>query len=257
MSVVLSVNLNKVATLRNARTSQSGDISRGFPSVVEAARVCIAAGAKGITVHPRPDARHITAADVRELRAVVAEHRGIEFNIEGDPRPDLIELVDELAPEQFTLVPVRPGELTSEAGWPADTPIGPLRALVERMQARKVRVSVFVNPDPAQVRWAAALGAERIELFTEPFAAAYARDSAGQGRDSFATYVAAAEVATELGLGINAGHDLDESNLGLFRALPGLCEVSIGHALIGQSVFDGLSAVVARYLEVLSPRAPR
>lgn len=256
MSVCLSVNLNKIATLRNSRTAQSGDASRGFPSVIEAARVCIEAGAGGITVHPRPDGRHITLADVRELRAFVAEHEGIETNIEGDPRPDLIELVHELAPEQFTLVPVRPGELTSEAGWPADTPQAPLRSLVERMQGQGIRVSVFVNPDPAQIQWAAQLGAARIELFTEPFAAAFAR-SPVQGRDSFARYVAAAEVAAELGLAINAGHDLDEHNLTLFGSLQGLREVSIGHALIGQAVFDGLATVVKRYLEVLSPRAPQ
>ncbi len=256
MSVCLSVNLNKIATLRNSRTAQRSDASRGFPSVVEGARVCIEAGAGGITVHPRPDARHITIADVRELRAFVAQHEGVEYNIEGDPRPDLIELVHELGPEQFTLVPVRPGELTSEAGWPADTPQAALRALVEQMQARGVRVSVFVNPDPEQVRWAAQLGAQRIELFTEPFAAAFAA-SPERGRESFADYLAAADVAAELGLGINAGHDLDEHNLELFGALPGLREVSIGHALIGQAVFDGLATVVRRYLEVLSPRARR
>ncbi|MEM6295500.1 MAG: pyridoxine 5'-phosphate synthase [Myxococcota bacterium] len=251
--VRLSVNVNKIATLRNSRTAQPpGGPSRGYPSVVEAARVCIEAGARGITVHPRPDARHITSTDVRELAAFLAPDRdAVEFNIEGDPREDLMDLVAEVKPHQLTLVPVRPGEITSQAGWPADTPMGPLRALIERMHAVGVRVSVFVDPVTAPIDWAAELGADRIELFTEPFALAFARSEA-EGRASFETYVAAAEHAHARGLGINAGHDLDTRNLTLFGGLPHLDEVSIGHAIVGDAVFEGLGAVVKRYLNVLA-----
>ena len=251
MPTRLSVNLNKVATVRNARTEQPADRSAGSPSLLEAAKVCIEAGAGGITVHPRPDRRHITFADVRELAPIVGEASGVEYNIEGDPRNDLVALVREVRPDQFTIVPVRPGEITSEAGWPASTPTGPLTRLIEDMRSIDVRVSMFVNPDPEQVRWAAGLGAARIELFTEPFAAAFARSLAA-GQESFARYVEAAEVAAKEGLTINAGHDLDETNLVLFRDLPQLAEVSIGHALIGRALFDGLAPVVRRYLAVLA-----
>jgi len=249
--VRLSVNVNKIATLRNSRTAQAGDVSQGYPSVVEATRVCIEAGATGITVHPRPDARHITLTDVRELAEFLVPHRDtVEYNIEGDHREDLMDLVEQVRPQQVTLVPVRPGEITSQAGWPADTPAGPMRRLIERMHGAGVRVSVFVDPEPAPIDWAADLGADRIELFTEPFALAYARDEA-QGKASFETYVAAAEHAHARGLGINAGHDLDAENLKLFGALPHLDEVSIGHAIIGDAVFEGLPAVIRRYLAVL------
>lgn len=249
--VRLSVNLNKIATLRNSRTAQSGGASRGYPSVVEGARVCIDAGATGITVHPRPDARHITLTDVRELSAFLEPHRDrVEFNVEGDPREDLMDLVAEVRPHQVTLVPVRPGEITSQAGWPADTPVGPMRTLIERMHAVGVRVSVFVDPEPAPIDWAADLGADRIELFTEPFAIAFARSEA-EGRESYATYVKAAEHAHARGLGINAGHDLDARNLELFGQLPHLDEVSIGHAILGDAVFEGLAPVVRKYLAVL------
>jgi pyridoxine 5-phosphate synthase len=250
-TIRLSVNVNKVATLRNSRTPQEpGAPAAGFPSVIEAARVCIEAGAHGITVHPRPDARHITLADVRELHALLLPHRtSVEYNIEGDPRDDLVELVVELRPHQFTIVPVRPGEVTSQAGWPADTPIAPLRRLIDRVQKVGVRTSVFVDPEGDPIRWAADLGADRVELFTEPFARAFAE---GEGRRSFDTYVKAAELARALGMGVNAGHDLDHRNLVLFRELPYLDEVSIGHAIFGEAVFDGLATVVKRYLAALS-----
>jgi pyridoxine 5-phosphate synthase len=242
----LSVNVNKIATLRNSRTVQEGR-ARGVPSVVEAARVCVEAGAHGITVHPRPDARHITFADVRDLAELLAPLRDtVELNIEGDPREDLVDLVLQVAPHQFTLVPVRPGEVTSQAGWPADTPPGPLRRLIVRMHAAGIRVSMFVDPDEAPIKWAAHLGADRIELFTEPFAA---------GHLDVSVYARAAEVAHRLGLGVNAGHDLDHQNLPVFRRVPHLDEVSIGHAIMAEAVFDGLRAVVERYVAIL--RAPR
>ncbi|MBV1861607.1 MAG: pyridoxine 5'-phosphate synthase [Nannocystaceae bacterium] len=249
--VRLSVNVNKIATLRNSRSAQSGLRSTGYPSVVQATRICVEAGATGITVHPRPDARHITLTDVREVAAFLAPMRDrVEYNIEGDPRPELMDLVTEIRPHQVTLVPVRPGEITSQAGWAVETPPAPMRALIERMHAVGVRVSVFVDPLPAPIDWAADLGADRIELFTEPFAQAFARNEA-EGRESFETYVAAAEHAHARGLGINAGHDLDADNLPMFGGLPHLDEVSIGHAIVGDAVFEGLAPVIRRYLDVL------
>jgi pyridoxine 5-phosphate synthase len=241
----LSVNVNKVATLRNSR---GGSI----PRVLDAVRVIVDAGAAGITVHPRADARHITAQDVRDIARSLAPLRGrIEFNIEGDPRPDLIALVLEVRPDQCTLVPVAAGEVTSQAGWPADTPAEQLAAIVKRLRDAGVRVSLFVDPEEPPVRWAARLGGDRVELYTEPFARAFAAGPETAAR-SFAHYAAAASVASGLGLGINAGHDLDLDNLPLFRTLPHLQEVSIGHALISRALFVGLDTVVREYVAVLS-----
>ncbi len=241
----LSVNVNKVATLRNSRGGT-------LPRVLDAVQVAIDAGAPGITVHPRADERHITAADVREIAAHLAPLRGrVEFNIEGDPRPDLVALVLAVRPDQCTLVPVTPGEVTSHAGWPADTPSSALGEVVSRFQAAGVRVSLFVDPEVAPVRWAAAMGADRVELYTEPFARAFASGPEA-GRRSFARYAAAADAASAAGLGINAGHDLDLDNLVLFRTLPELAEVSIGHALISHALYVGLSRAVRDYLAVLS-----
>jgi pyridoxine 5-phosphate synthase len=240
----LSVNVNKVATVRNSR---GGEV----PSVLEAVEVCIAAGAPGITVHPRADARHITTADVRQIAAALSTRRGsVEYNIEGDPRPDLLELIHEIRPDQVTLVPVKPGEITSQAGWPPDTPAEPLGTVVSGLKAAGIRVSLFVDPEPAAVRWAASMGAHRIELYTEPFARAYG-GAARAGRESFDRYAATATVAHQLGLGVNAGHDLDLSNLTLFRSLPHLDEVSIGHAIISRALFVGLDRSVRDYLAVL------
>ena len=239
--VRLSVNVNKVATLRNSR---GGDV----PSVVDAVRVCLEAGATGITVHPRADQRHIRRADVREIAARLAPRRAeIEFNIEGDPRPDLLALVREVLPHQCTLVPVHPGEITSQAGWPADTPEDDLRREVADLQGRGVRVSLFVEADEAAVRWAASIGAARIELYTEPYAHAFRQGPEAAAR-SFGRYAAAAELAHALGLGINAGHDLDLDNLTLFRTLPHLDEVSIGHALMSHALYVGLDRAVRDYL---------
>src|SRR5688500_6222803 len=242
--VRLSVNVNKVATIRNSR---GGEV----PSVLEAAAVCVSAGAPGITVHPRADARHITADDVRELAVFIAECRGLaEYNIEGDPRPDLLALVHEVQPTQCTLVPVRPGEITSQAGWSPDTPQTVAKA-VRDLRTAGIRVSLFVDPEDAPIRWAADIGADRVELYTEPFARAFERGDAA-ARESFAADVRAAELSHSLGLGVNAGHDLDLKNLVMFRTLPHLDEVSIGHALISQAVFVGLAQSVRDYLDVLS-----
>ena len=241
----LSVNVNKVATLRNSRGGH-------LPSVTDAVRVCVAAGSPGITVHPRADARHITFADVRDVSALVrSEHKGIEFNIEGDPRPDLLALVHEVKPDQCTLVPVREGEITSQAGWPPNTPAPVLQATIRGLQRAGVRVSVFIDPDLEAVRWAASLDADRIELYTEPYARAY--EKGGRERqESFERYSAAATLAHSLGVGVNAGHDLDLDNLRLFRMLSHLDEVSIGHALISHALYVGLERAVKDYLAVLA-----
>jgi len=242
----LSVNVNKVATLRNSRGGAE-------PGVLRAVRVCLAAGAPGITVHPRADERHIRPGDVRDIAAELAGVSDVEFNMEGDPREDFLALVAEVRPQQCTLVPVAPGEITSQAGWPAETPRAEMSRIVRDLQAMKIRVSLFVDPDPGPVRWAAAVGADRVELYTEPFARAFALDGAdgATARAGLASCAAAAELAAGLGLGVNAGHDLDLDNLTLFRTLPHLSEVSIGHALIGHALFVGLDRAVGDYLRVL------
>jgi pyridoxine 5-phosphate synthase len=240
----LSVNVNKVATLRNSRGGR-------VPSVIDAVRVCLANGAPGITVHPRADARHITFSDVREIAAELAPLRGrVEYNIEGDPRADLLSLVHEVRPDQCTLVPVRDGEITSDAGWPPDTAIDDLRRVVQRLRDGRVRVSVFIDAIPAAVRWAASLSADRIELYTEPFARAFERGEQA-GRESYGRYAEAARLAHELGLGVNAGHDLDLANLTLFKTLPHLAEASIGHALVSHALFVGLDRAVRDYVQAL------
>jgi pyridoxine 5-phosphate synthase len=212
----------------------------------------VAAGAPGITVHPRADARHITERDVREVSALLRDLGGrAEFNIEGDPRPDLLALVHEVRPTQCTLVPVSPGEITSQAGWPADTPRDALASVVGSLRSSGIRVSLFVEAADAPVRWAGEVGADRVELYTEPFARAFERGP-DAARDSFRVYAAAAELAHSLGLGVNAGHDLDLENLVLFRTLPHLEEASIGHALVSHALFVGLEQSVREYLGVLS-----
>jgi pyridoxine 5-phosphate synthase len=241
----LSVNVNKIATVRNSR---GGTI----PSVIEAVRTCIDAGAPGITVHPRADQRHITTQDVHQIADELAGLKcRVEYNIEGDPRPGFLELVLAVKPDQCTLVPVKPGEITSEAGWPSDTPADQLAGIIGALKANHVRVSVFVDPEPAAIRWAKTIGADRVELYTEPFARAFERgpDAAAA---SFETYAAASQLAFDLGVGVNAGHDLDLKNLTLFKTLPHLDEVSIGHALIARAIFVGLGKVVKEYLAALS-----
>jgi pyridoxine 5-phosphate synthase len=244
--VQLSVNVNKVATLRNSRGGTE-------PRVLQAVEVCLEAGARGITVHHRADERHIRRGDVLEIAALLATERSDprgwpELNIEGDPRPDLIDLVVEVCPTQCTLVPVAPGEITSQAGWPPSTDRTWLGAIVRRLQAAGIRVSVFVDPNEGAIRWAADLGADRVELYTEPFARAFER---GEGLASYERYAGAAELAHALGLGVNAGHDLDLHNLQMFRDLPHLDEVSIGHALISHALWVGLGRSVRDYLAAL------
>lgn len=249
--VRLSVNVNKMATLRNSRGGR-------IPSVIEAVEVCISAGAAGITLHPRADRRHITPADVREVSRALEYHAHIELNIEGDPRPELIDLVRDVRPQQCTLVPVLPGEITSQAGWrPGPGPSGQaapgaerLREIIATLRAEGIRVSLFVDARHEPIDWAAAVGADRVELYTEPYARAFEAGTS-QARHSFETYAEAARLAHSAGLGVSAGHDLDLENLELFRTLPHLDEVSIGHALISRAVFVGLGPVVREYLQRL------
>jgi pyridoxine 5-phosphate synthase len=243
--VRLSVNVNKVATLRNSRGGR-------VPSVLDAVRTLVDAGAPGITVHPRADARHITTGDVLEIAEALAPLRGrVEYNIEGDIRPDLMDLVREVKPDQCTLVPVLAGEVTSQGGWPTDTPIDALRGAIAGLHGAGIRVSVFIDPTVEAVRWAATLGADRVELFTEPFARAFEAGPAAADA-AFQACADAAEAAHALGVGVNAGHDLDHRNLVRFRELPHLAEVSIGHALISRALFDGLGPTVRAYLDVLA-----
>jgi pyridoxine 5-phosphate synthase len=245
--VRLSVNVNKVATLRNARGGRT-------PSVLEAVEVCIAAGAPGITVHPRADRRHVTPDDVREIATTLrSQPLKIEYNIEGDPRPELIDLVQAVRPDQCTLVPVVPGEVTSQAGWQPGPATAGLPDTIRRLHASGVRVSLFVASEPEPIRWAASVGADRVELYTEPYARAFERGP-DPGLRSFAQYADSARLAHSLGLGVNAGHDLDLANLTIFRDLPFLDEVSIGHALVSRALFAGLSTVVREYLQVLAGR---
>src|SRR5262245_62099334 len=215
----LSVNVNKVATLRNSRGGTQ-------PRVLDAVDVCLRAGVFGITVHPRADRRHITPEDVRDIKRVLDGYsRRIEFNIEGDPRPDLIDLVLAVRPDQCTLVPVVPGEITSQAGWPADTPRDELEGTVAALANAGVRGSLFVDPRADAIEWARSVSAHRVELYTEPFARAFERGPKA-ATESYQQYVAAANCAHGLGLGVNAGHDLDLHNLTMFRSLPHLDEVS-------------------------------
>jgi pyridoxine 5-phosphate synthase len=181
------------------------------------------------------------------------DHPGIEFNIEGDPRPDLLALVHDVRPTQCTLVPVQPGEITSQAGWPPDTSHDEMRRVIDGLHGRGIRSSLFIDPEPAAVEWAAAVGAARVELYTEPFARAFDRGLVADATASFDRYARIAELAHSRGLGVNAGHDLNLQNLVTFRALPYLDEVSIGHALISHALFVGLDRSVRDYLAAVRP----
>lgn len=242
----LSVNLNKVALLRNSRTL-------GIPSVTRAATLALDAGAHGITIHPRPDGRHIRSQDVYELAALLKAHRGAELNIEGNPFENALELVRAVRPHQFTLVPDDPGALTSDHGWDLARDAARLRPLIAEAKALGVRVSLFMDADAGPMTEAARVGADRVELYTEPYARAFG-SSAEAG--VLARYAAAARAAQAAGLGVNAGHDLSQRNLARFLELvPGVLEVSIGHALISEALEDGLAQTVRNYLAVIGQRA--
>jgi len=234
----LSVNINKIATLRNAR---GGNV----PDLLKAARDIERFGAQGITVHPRPDERHIRYNDVRLLKPLVQT----EFNIEGNPTDDFIRLVLEVVPHQVTLVPDDPGQLTSDHGWDTIKHKGFLQDVIRQFHRKGIRVSIFIDPDPNMVLHAKETGTDRVELYTESYASGFHHD-----RDkAIAPFVEAAKAAVETGIGLNAGHDLDLENLRFFaRNIPGLLEVSIGHALISDSLYYGLENTVQLYLKELN-----
>jgi len=237
----LSVNLNKVALLRNQRTL-------GIPSVLRAARTALEAGAHGITVHPRPDARHIRADDVQELAALLREYAGAEYNIEGNPFENALDLVRSVRPHQFTMVPDDPDAVTSDHGWDLARDAVRLRPLIAEVKALGIRVSLFVNVD-SDMAAAAAVGADRVELYTEPYAQAW--DTPGEA-GAIVRYARSARSAAAAGLGVNAGHDLNQRNLPSFlAAVPGVLEVSIGHALVADALDDGLATTVRKYLSAI------
>jgi len=241
-STHLSVNLNRVALLRNSRNI-------GIPSVLDAARTVLNAGAYGVTVHPRPDQRHIKPADVYELAAMLkAEYPAAEYNIEGNPfEAKFMELVSAVRPTQCTLVPDAPEAFTSDHGWDLSSDRPRLMPIIEQLQALEIRVSLFMDALPEPMAEAKAIGADRVELYTEPYATAYR-----EGRDVLADYAIAAEAAQLAGLGVNAGHDLNLQNLARFCTIPGILEVSIGHALMAEALEIGLFSTVKAYLEILS-----
>ena len=239
MGTKLSVNVNKVATLRNTRPHV------GIPSVVRAAALCLDAGAHGITVHPRPDRRHITPADVRDLAVLLKQYPHAEFNIEGNPFHGYMDLVREFRPAQCTLVPDDVSAATSDHGWDLSRDSAALRPVVKALKELGCRVSLFMDPDPRQIGPAGDLGADRVELYTEP----YARQFEAGAASAADAYAAAARAAASAGLGVNAGHDLNLSNVPPFLSrVPEVLEVSIGHALIADALEFGLPQTVKKYL---------
>lgn len=242
---VLSVNVNKVAWLRNSRNI-------GIPSVTRAAQICVDAGAGGITVHPRPDQRHIRPGDVYDL----AEMLSVEFNIEGNPfageegdYPGFMEIARRVRPAQCTLVPDDPGQLTSDHGWNLQRDGDRVRPLIDELKSMGVRVSLFMDADCQQISRAKDCRADRVELYTEPYARAF---DDGRAAAALKQYAKATICARELGMGVNAGHDLNLRNLGQFCSIGGILEVSIGHALISEALEMGLGETVRAYIEVLS-----
>ncbi|MDE2615981.1 MAG: pyridoxine 5'-phosphate synthase [Burkholderiales bacterium] len=239
----LSVNVNKVALVRNTR-------HLGIPSVMRAATLCLQAGAHGITVHPRPDERHIRAQDVFDLATLLKDWPDREFNIEGNPFHNLMDFIRQVRPQQATFVPDAEGQFTSDHGWNFPQDAERLRPLIAECHALGVRVSLFMDPVPEQMAQAQAVGADRVELYTEPYAASWGR---AEQTVQLQRYAAAARTALDAGLGVNAGHDLNRDNLGEFlRRVPGVAEVSIGHALIADALELGYAATVQGYLRCIA-----
>lgn len=239
MATKLSVNINKIATLRNSRGGNN-------PDVLKAAIDCQKFGAEGITVHPRPDERHIRYSDVRAIKPIITT----EFNIEGNPKEDkFVQLVLDVKPTQVTLVPDDPGQLTSNHGWDTIKEKAYLQEIIAVFKKAGIRVSIFVDPVAAMIAGAAQTGTDRVELYTESYAKNYHADR----KSAIADYVKAAAVAAEHHLGLNAGHDLDRENLRFFRqSIPGLLEVSIGHALIADALYYGLENTIQLYRRELA-----
>ena len=238
----LSVNVNKVALLRNTR-------HLGIPSVMRAASLCLQAGADGITVHPRPDERHVRADDVRDLAGLMKDWPEREFNIEGNPTQNLMRFIEQYRPDQCTFVPDSEGQFTSDHGWNLAQDSERLRPLIARAQRIGARVSLFMDADPQAMAAAKAVGADRVELYTEPYAAAW---GTAQQEAQLVRFAQAAQAALDAGLGINAGHDLNRDNLAAFiRRVPRVSEVSIGHALIADALELGYDATVRDYLRCI------
>ena len=242
MSTKFSINLNKFALLRNSREGNK-------PDVLSVAARCVARGVHGLTVHPRPDQRHARYADVFDLARLVSAHPAVELNVEGNPVDEFMEVVCKARPHQVTLVPDAAAQLTSDHGWDVRGDDGRLKTVVERLKSFGIRVSVFLDPDLVQVDAVAGIGADRIELYTESYARAFATPMQDPVLEGFA---AAAARATARGMGVNAGHDLDQKNLGPFlRAVRGVAEVSIGHAVVCESLDAGLEPTLDRYLALV------
>lgn len=242
----LSVNINKVALLRNAR-------GRDYPNVGRFAGRCIDFGANGITLHPRPDQRHARYSDVYELKSL-CDSRGVELNVEGYPADRFLEVVLDTAPAQCTLVPDAPGQITSDHGWKVSDSRALLERVIAPLRERGIRVSLFVDHDSTELKAIRDLGADRVELYTEPYAAAFGSPREQTVLDAFR---GTARRARDLGLGVNAGHDLNLDNLGRFLTIAGILEVSIGHALIVESIDAGLATVIRRYLAIVEASGHR
>jgi pyridoxine 5-phosphate synthase len=245
----LSINLNKISLLRNSREGN-------YPNIVKHAKVCIEHGADGITVHPRPDQRHIRPKDVRDLAELVRPQPNLEFNVEGNPfapaladYPGFLELVEETNPDQCTLVPDTDSQLTSDHGFDLHSSGEALYPIIQRLKNQGMRVSLFMDPDLEQINLAAKVGADRIELYTGPYAASWGTDSL---ETIFQHHLKATQLATSLGMGVNAGHDLNLDNLAKFSSIPNLLEVSIGHAFIVDSLSMGMASTVQAYKKLLS-----
>jgi pyridoxine 5-phosphate synthase len=238
----LSVNLNKVALLRNSRTL-------GIPSVVRAGRIALEAGARGLTVHPRPDERHIRPHDVYELAELVRSHPHVEYNIEGNPFENMLAYANKVRPHQCTLVPDDPAQFTSDHGWDVARDGHRLRPVIAELKSLNIRVSLFMDAEPENMVRAADLGADCVELYTEPYAQSYGTASQSKIIEQFA---ASAAAATKVGLVVNAGHDLNQANLASFlAAVKPVAEVSIGHALIADAIEFGLAPTVRQYLKAI------
>jgi len=237
---VLSVNVNKIALLRNSRGTD-------YPNLCDMVQRIIGLGVKGITVHPRPDERHITRRDVYDIHELLGDHDDVEFNIEGYPAPEFLRLIEDIKPAQCTLVPDEPGQLTSDHGWDAEANSGLLRPVLSRLRDSGVRSSLFLDPDPLAARKVAGLQPDRVELYTEAYARAYGTEKES---DVWEQYRVTAATASESGIGLNAGHDLNLDNLARFLKIPGILEVSIGHALVVESLEQGMHQVIRQYLAI-------
>ena len=238
----LSVNLNKVALLRNAR-------SLNIPNVVDIGRQCIEAGAQGLTVHPRPDERHIRRHDIDDIAELLNDYPDIEYNIEGNPFTGLMEIVREIKPTQCTLVPDDPNQSTSDHGWDAIKDGEKVEPIIRELQELGIRVSLFMDPDLTQIERVAELKPERIELYTEPYAAAFQTDHFDKVLQQ---YREATTLSQQLGVGVNAGHDLNLDNLSALLTIPGILECSIGHALTAEALSYGMTITVKKYLSIMA-----